>query len=58
MNGRQRAARRYRGGIAYARSPVVPGRGPGAGAALRGLGAYAGVLDEVAVYGRRWARVR
>ena len=49
LNGRKRATRRYGGGVAYPRSRSFLFGGPGAGPSA-GLGAYAGVLDEVAVY--------
>jgi hypothetical protein len=49
VNGRRRASRRYTGGIAYKRSRSLMLGGPAAGRS-GGLGAFAGVLDEVAVY--------
>ena len=52
VNGARRGTRRYAGGIAYARGRTFELGGP-VGRRTGGLGAYAGVLDEVAVYGAR-----
>jgi glucose/arabinose dehydrogenase len=49
LNGRRRGARRYSAGIAYVRSRSFLFGGP-AGRRSGDPGAYAGVLDEVAVY--------
>jgi glucose/arabinose dehydrogenase/PKD repeat protein len=51
VDGRRRGTRKYRGGIAYKRGRSLLFGGPARGRAA-GLGAYAGVLDEVAVYNR------
>jgi hypothetical protein len=51
VNGVQRGARSYRGGINYAGGRSILVGGPAKGRS-GGLSAYRGVLDELAVYGR------